>query len=270
MEIVDLPVALIYPHAEARAVDKQKVDRIAESVSSGGLMNPITVRAAMKVRNGAKAPAWEIIAGNHRYEACAVRLRWETVPCVVMEADDLLAALLTIDENLCRAELTPAQAAYQTARRKEIYETLHPEAKAQVRQANARWNADDNLSPAFTDATAKATGKTIREVQRNAARGEALGETLKIVAGTSLDKGVELDALAQLPPEQREEIVARAQRGEKVSARAVKLADEPLNDFEAKEKQVAALMSAWNKAGLEAREEFLGRIDRPLMDRRFG
>jgi hypothetical protein len=34
--------------------------------------------------------------------------------------------------------------------------------------------------------------------------------------------------------------------------------------------QLAALISAWNKAGPEAREEFLSRIDQPLMDRRYG
>ncbi len=31
--------------------------------------------------------------------------------------------------------------------------------------------------------------------------------------------------------------------------------------------QVAALMSAWNKASAEARQEFLARIDVPVMDR---
>lgn len=85
-------------------------------------------------------------------------------------------------ENLCRAELSPAQSAYQTARRKEIYEALHPEAKHGSAGAAARWNADDNLAPAFTDATAQATGRDKRTVQRDAARGPALGEDLKRIA----------------------------------------------------------------------------------------
>jgi len=33
--------------------------------------------------------------------------------------------------------------------------------------------------------------------------------------------------------------------------------------------QIAALMAAWNKASPDARREFLGRIDSPLMDRRW-
>lgn len=60
--------------------------------------------------------------------------------------------------------------------------------------ATGRWDANDNLS--FASSTAKAIGKDVRTVERNAARGEALGEDLKRVTGTSLDKRVELDALA--------------------------------------------------------------------------
>lgn len=47
------------------------------------------------------------------------------------------------------------------------------------------------------------------------------------------------------------------------------VASDPLNDFEANEKQVARLMAAWNAASPDAREEFLSRIDRPVMDRRY-
>jgi len=50
---------------------------------------------------------------------------------------------------------------------------------------------------------------------------------------------------------------------------AVKHADKPLNDLETREQQVSALMSAWNKAGQQAREEFMKRVDSPLMDQRF-
>jgi hypothetical protein len=55
-------------------------------------------------------------------------------------------------------------------------------------------DVSDNLS--FTISTAAATGKDRRTVERAAARGEALGDDLGAVTGTSLDKGVELDALA--------------------------------------------------------------------------
>jgi hypothetical protein len=79
-------------------------------------------------------------------------------------------------------------------RRKAIYEELHPETKAGANASTAR-KTSDNLS--FVSSTADATGKDRRTVERAAARGEALGDDLGAVTGTSLDKGVELDALAK-------------------------------------------------------------------------
>ena len=72
----------------------------------------------------------------------------------------------------------------------------------------------------FTVDTAKKTGKPERTIRRAAKRGKDIGaETLTRIAGTSLDKGVELDALAALPLGQRAPLVERAVAGEKVSAR---------------------------------------------------
>jgi ParB family chromosome partitioning protein len=56
------------------------------------------------------------------------------------------------------------------ARRKEIYETLHPEAKDKVLQALSMHrklghNAGETVSPAFTKDTAQKTGLTQRTIQ---------------------------------------------------------------------------------------------------------
>lgn len=81
-------------------------------------------------------------------------------------------------------------------RRKQIYEELHPETR---HGANQHTRGDCNLqTPSFVAATSEATGKDKSTVSRAAARGEALGRDLDAVAGTSLDKGVELDALAKM------------------------------------------------------------------------
>jgi hypothetical protein len=80
----------------------------------------------------------------------------------------------------------------------------------------------DNLatrSERFTSATADATGRDERTVRRAAARGEALGDDLGAVTGTSLDKGVELDALAKMPKDERKGLIDRARTGERVTAR---------------------------------------------------
>ena len=60
---------------------------------------------------------------------------------------------------------------------------------------------------------------TKQAINQHLARAEALGDDLPRVTGTSLDKGVELDALAKLPEADRAELIERAQAGEKVSAR---------------------------------------------------
>lgn len=83
------------------------------------------------------------------------------------------------------------------------------------------------------------------------------------------------------PPRQKKGVAAKVAEQTGLSKRTVeralnpkpkvvRIADEPLNEEEAIERQVAALMSAWNRAGQEARQQFLARIDAPVMDQRFG
>jgi len=64
-------------------------------------------------------------------------------------------------------------------RRKQIYEALHPETKAEANASTGR-KTSDNLS--FVSATAQTVGKDERTVRRAAARGEALGDDLAAVA----------------------------------------------------------------------------------------
>jgi hypothetical protein len=70
----------------------------------------------------------------------------------------------------------------------------------------------------FVAKTAKATGQSRQTVQRDATRGKNV-KVLTQVIGTSLDKGEELDALAKLSEASQQALAARAQTGEKVSAK---------------------------------------------------
>lgn len=148
--------------------------------------------------------------GSHRLAACEL-LGLAEVECIVMNEDDLHAELSMIDENLCRNELSPAERASQTARRKAIYEELHPETRASVAGADARWNATDNLSTAsFAAETAKVSSKDERTVRRDAERGEkVIPEVIDMITGTKLDTGTYLDKLKRLPPNEQ---VAAAKR----------------------------------------------------------
>jgi hypothetical protein len=179
------------------------------------------------------------------YQAC-LELQRETIAAFVVEADDLRAELMLIDENLCRAELGPAERAASLRRRKAIYLELYPQTRngstagkqpdeaGRLESSQIENSGPDRLTlqvsqiekpgpDRFAKASAEATGIAESTIHRDIARAEQLGDdTLARVAGTSLDKGVELDALAKLPPEQRAAVVERAAAGEKVSARPAK------------------------------------------------
>lgn len=118
----------------------------------------------------------------------------------------LEAELVEIDENLIRAELTPAQRAASIARRREIWGALHPNS-GQSLPENARGRPRE-----FAGDTESSTGEAKRTVNLHLSRADALGPDLKAVIGTSLDKGVELDALKDMEPEARRPLIEAAQR----------------------------------------------------------
>jgi len=211
---MEIPVALCRPSPTARPVKVGHVLVLAESIKEIGLRQPINVRA---IDDG-----YEIRGGGHRH-AAFVMLGRETIPAIVTGDNDLRAELAEIDENLIRNEYSPAEREIAISRRKAIYEALHPETKLgasgkgrpKVRQIG------EAKAPAerFTKATAEATGQSERTVQRSVSRVESIGaDTLQRVIGTTLDKGDEIDALAKLSPAKREEVIAKAEAGEKVSA----------------------------------------------------
>jgi len=130
---------------------------------------------------------------------------------------------MEIDENLARAELSPAEEALHIRRRQEVWEEINGPAKAVgARAANAamgKGDATEKSSVAFTKETAKTSGKDERTIRQAARRGKELGPDLSKIAGTSLDKGVEMDALIKLPEPKRASLIERAASGEQVSAR---------------------------------------------------
>lgn len=263
---MDLPINKISPRSDARAVDPATIAGLAESIANVGLINPIRVRAS--------GDGWEVIAGVHRLEACK-SLGLVEIAADVVTDDDLHAELAMIDENLCRAELTPSDRARQTARRKEIYEALHPETKhgGNLEGAGVAKSATPE-TPRFTATTAAVTGQSERTVRLDAERGsKILDEVLDLIRGTKLDTGTYLDKLKAMPGSQQfraaqRDLLNLRQQDRLTAQRAkIKIADAPLNDEAAQERQVAALMSAWNKATAEARAEFLARIETPVFDR---
>ncbi|MFA5386774.1 MAG: ParB N-terminal domain-containing protein [Candidatus Paceibacterota bacterium] len=221
MKIQKVELKRLTSSAQPRPLITDAVDRLASSIREVGLIQPITVQPCSMMIGGLSDHGFQIVAGHHRVAACRA-LGWEEIDALVVEPEEhLQAELMEIDENLCRAELTATQRTAHIKRRKQIWEALHP-VEIQVGQLvppEIGYGKPPPQSKAFAADTAKVTGESKRDVNRHLARAEALGDDLGRIVGTSLDKGVELDALAKLPEPERKELIDRAEAGEKVSAR---------------------------------------------------
>lgn len=212
----------------SRPTVPETVNAMAKSLSDVGLINPITVVAAKVYDNSIFVDGFRVVAGNHRV-AAARALGWQEIDAFVIADDDRLEnELREIDENLCRAELTPAQRAYAIKRRKEIWEARNPNSGKTFSTIEPR---TPGRPKEFAADTAAVTGQTKQSINQHVSRAEALGDDLLEVTGTSLDKGVELDALKAMPEPERKELIQKAKAGEKVTAR--KQQEAPLRASEA-------------------------------------
>jgi ParB family transcriptional regulator, chromosome partitioning protein len=85
-----------------RALDRQSVERLKESISRIGLRTPISVRSGEQ--------GWTLVAGRHRLEAC-IELGMDEIPVVAETGSEFEARLWEIAAKLHRAELTALERA---------------------------------------------------------------------------------------------------------------------------------------------------------------
>ena len=248
------PESIYIPPDRYRTIQDDKVELISQSAERIGIKHPIHIRYVERmVIDGKEELSVPVcISGAHRTLA-AIKVGLQQIPCFEFTDDDIAAELWEIDENLCRADLSPAEEAAHLQRRRELWNsgTSCPETRAPGRPQE------------FAAETATATGQSKRDINRKLRRAEnvvVLGE----IRGTCLDKGAELDALAEKPPAEQKALAKRAKSGEKVSAQDV------LSEQEIADKQVKSLVRAWNKACPEARARFREFIDSPVMDKARG
>ena len=182
-----------------RALDLEKVDALVELMAHQGQLHPIVTRA---VEGGSE---FVLVVGLHRLKA-AMKLGWTQIRATAhAKMSDDAAVLAEIDENLCRSELSPAGRADHVGRRKAIYERLHPETKHGAAPGKAgAGKAKGAKSASFAKATAKATGRSKRSIEADASRDKVLNKFSKRINKTSLDTGVEMDALCELSEDEQE------------------------------------------------------------------
>lgn len=263
MRTATIALAVIYPRDEGRAVRPDRVSALAESIKELGLRTPITVRPTQKVKDGRLIDAYEIVCGQHRYNA-ALKLQWTEIACFIADDDALHLELWEIDENLARAELSPAEEAVYLKRRQQIWTAIHGETQvAKVSPPEIGNKKPPPQTRGFAADTAEKTGRHKSGINQKIRRAEQLGPAIEKVKGTSLDKGNELDALIKLPEKRREKLIEQASSGKAVSAvREVQAKKEQPTasvgqPVQARRTELDHLMIAWDNCSEEQRWAFL-------------
>lgn len=201
-----------------RELDLDHVRKLADSIKELGLLNPVTVDKGNI-----------LIAGLHRLEAVKL-LEWSEIECTVSSLDGLRAELAEIDENIVRNDFAVIEYGEMLLRRKEIYETLHPETKAGVAQAISMNRVIGNnvaaksaaTSKSFVQDTAEKLGVAQRTVRQQIQTAKNLTpETKEIVKemDTKMTKKAVLK-LSRLEPEQQKEAASL------LAAKEIKSVDE--------------------------------------------
>ena len=205
-----IPISEITVNPGRREAAPGDVKELADSILEVGLINPIMVDKD-----------YTLIAGLHRLEAIKLLGRTE-IERTVSGLDGLQSALAEIDENFVRKDLFDDEFRELLLRRKEIYESLHPETKAGIAQAVGMNRAVGNnvadkmsvTSKSFVDDTADKLGVDPRTVRRELQTAKNLTpEAKEIIKGDKVTKSDALK-LSRLPPEQQTEATSQLVSGD--------------------------------------------------------
>lgn len=198
---MQVPIREIRIKDGRRRLDSGHVQELADSIRELGLLNPVTIDRGNS-----------LIAGFHRLEA-AKTLGWTEIECTVSSLGGLQAELAEIDENIVRSDLSALEYGEILLRRKEIYETLHPETRHggdrksdEIKTTKCRF---ENVK-SFVQDTADKLGVVPRTVERQIQTAKNLAPEAKEIirdTDTKLSKKAAMK-LSRLEPEQQKEAAA--------------------------------------------------------------
>lgn len=111
-EILQIPIELLEDHPSFaqgvpfRAPSEERIAQIAESIRRNGVLSPLLIRPLADGR-------YQILAGHTRKRA-AMKLRYDTLPCIVKKVDEAEAADILISDNLVQRlnGLLPSEKAF--------------------------------------------------------------------------------------------------------------------------------------------------------------
>ena len=195
MQIRNISISKIRVKRGRRAVNQEKVDQIAESITTLGLLHPISVNKQ-----------YQLVTGFHRLKAYK-KLGKKTIPAITTEKG-LKADLAEIDENLIRQELSVLERGECLRKRKDIYEVLSPKPTQGGPGRGHKGKQRNNFVP-FTADTAKKTGSSRRTIEHEIQISNNIPPVIKkMILNTELaNNKIELLQLARLDTKLQNRVV---------------------------------------------------------------
>ena len=117
------------PHQPRQQFDAKALARLADSIASEGVMQPVVVRE--RADPLADEPRYELVAGERRWRAARLA-GLDRLPAVVRSLDDQQLAEWALVENLQREDLNPMERAEAFRRLAEGFGLSHEEVAQRV------------------------------------------------------------------------------------------------------------------------------------------
>lgn len=195
MKIRNISISRIEIKRGRRPVNKERVAQIAESITTVGLLHPISVNKQ-----------YQLVTGRHRLEAFKT-LGKKTIPAITTEKG-LKADLAEIDENLIRQELSVLERAECLKKRKDIYEIMYP-VPAKGGPGRGHKEKERNHFVSFTTDTAGKISSSRRTIEHEVQIANNIPPDLKktILKTDLADNKVELLQLARLDTKLQHRVV---------------------------------------------------------------
>ncbi len=125
LRLVDMLPGMYQPRTR---MDEGALYELAESIKAQGILQPILVR---QLHDGPNQGKYEIIAGERRYRAASLA-GLESVPVLVREVPNEVAAAMSLVENIQREDLNPLEEAQGLQRLVKEFGLTHEQAAQAV------------------------------------------------------------------------------------------------------------------------------------------
>ncbi len=239
-----------------RPVNELAVDTLEKSYNElGVLIEKIQLRKVAH-RDGVLV----LMDGSHRM-ALAHRLNWDDIKADIWDCNDDQAALFEVDSGLANAELSTLELAIFLAKKKRIYEKLHPETKGGVAGGLARQNSASDIV-SFAKSVAEKRDISERQIQRLVAIGSSLSP-MEVADLNKMEKPVSLAVLQDLAkidePIIRGDVIARLTDGKasKVNEALEQLNPKKKSAKNPKDEAYSKLFQAWKRTPKAVQRRFV-------------